>query len=308
MGNCGGSNTIALGRPSKAQYDALCSAGGVAVPQNCSTNSPCGSFFQPHGRNLSPRKNREKVREDIKDFVLSTLGAPNVKIELNSQNLDVSIDYILKIIEDYAPRDYFDYYTFATVPGKSVYKMPDDIGVVRNVFYKQQANFSFQANDLDGAIPVEYFYPGGAYASIQGGLIDPIQPIWGRAGEWMLYKQYEQMFSSMSSNIGGWEWVSDMGYIKLYPTPCNCTRVIVHYLQKCKDWREMTHAMAEGVLWHSMITLGHIRGKYTNIPGPSGGMQLDGDYMKQKGWELRDKWLQDLLDRWGDLGPGITMA
>jgi hypothetical protein len=33
--------------------------------------------------------------------------------------------------------------------------------------------------------------PGGAYyATIQGGLIDSIKPIWGRMGEWVIYKQY----------------------------------------------------------------------------------------------------------------------
>jgi hypothetical protein len=255
---------------------------------------------------MTPRKNREKVREDIRDYVLLMLGAPTVKVELDQQALDLAVDQSLKVFEDYAGREYYDYYTFRSIPGQSVYKMPDDVGLIRNVFYKEQGTFAFQAADLDGAIPLEYFYPGGAYSSIQGGLIDPVQPIWGRMGEWVLYKQYEQMFSRVSSNIGGWEWVGDMRAIKLYPTPFKSQVVIVHHLQKCKDWKEVTQAMQEGALAHAMIILGHIRGKYTNIPGPQGGQQLDGEYMKTKGWELKEKWQEELIIKFGDVLP-ITM-
>ncbi len=297
MGNCG-SQTLAIKRPSQPQFDALCSAGGVATPQNGCGDGMCSYYVE--NANISTRKNREAIRERIKDYVLLTLGAPVIKLELDEQQIDEAIEETLDIIEDFAPREFFDYYTFPTMPGKSVYKMPDDIGVIRNVFYKEQGTFAFQASDLDGAIPVEYFYPGGAYGSIAGGLLDPIQPIWGRMGEWVLYKQYEQMYSRVSSNIGGWEWVSDMGYIKLYPTPCQCTRVIVHYLQKCKDWRKVTQAMREGALAHTMIKLGHIRGRIANPPGPGGGLQLDGEYMKQKGWELKEKWEEQLITKYGD--------
>ena len=64
--------------------------------------------------------------------------------------------------------------------------------------------------------------------------------------------------------------------------------------------------MQEGALAHAMIILGHIRGKYTNIPGPQGGQQLDGEYMKTKGWELKEKWQQELIYKFGDIDP-ITM-
>lgn len=299
---------LAISRPSSQAYDSLnCGVvGGAKSGTSACSGTACNAPVAPHDRSLTPRKNREKVREDIRDYVLLMLGAPVVKIELDQQNLDLAVDQSLKIFEDYAGREYFDYYTFRSVPGKSVYKLPDDVGMVRNVFYKEQGSFAFQASDLDGAIPLEYFYPGGAYSSIQGGLIDPVQPIWGRMGEWVLYKQYEQMFSRVSSNIGGWEWVSDLGYIKLYPTPCKGQLVIVHYLQKCKDWKEVTQAMQEGALAHAMIMLGHIRGKYASPPGPGGGMQLDGEYLKTKGWELKQQWQEELLTRYGDIPP-ITM-
>lgn len=283
----------------------MCNSGASSVANSCNNSDDCRGVA-PHDRNLGKRNYRGKVREDISDFVLASLGAPVIKIELDQQQLDIIINHILQIFEDYAGREYYDYYTFRTLPGKSVYKMPDDVGVIRNVFYKEQGSFAFQASDLDGAIPIEYFYPGGAYSSIQGGLIDPIQPIWGRAGEWVLYKQYEQMYSRISSNLGGWEWVSDLGWIKLYPIPCKGQTVMVHYLQKCKDWKEVNQAMKEGALAYTMTVLGNVRGKYASPPGPGGGMQLDGDFMRTKGWELYDKWKEELIYKFGDILP-ITL-
>lgn len=305
MANCCGSNTLVIGRPSQSKYDNLCATGSKTGVAGCGT-AACNAPVAPHDRKLTPRKHREKVREDIRDYVLLMLGAPVVKVELDQQQLDLAVDQSMKVFEEYAGREYFDYYTFRSVPGKSVYKMPDDVGMVRNVFYKEQGSFAFQGTDMDGAIPLDYFYPGGSSSGTLGGLMTPNQPIWGRMGEWVLYKQYENMFSRVSSNLGGWEWVSDLGHIKLYPTPCRSQMVIVHYLQKCKDWKEVNQAMQEGALAHAMIMLGHIRGKYQQPPGPGGGMALDGEYMKTKGWELKEKWQEELIYKFGDIPP-ITM-
>ena len=234
------------------------------------------------------------------------LGAPAITIELDQQQLDLAVDQALKIFEDYAPREYFDYYVFHAIPGKSVYELPPDVGLVRNVFYKETGEFAFQATDLQGAIPIEYFYPGGSYASIQGGLIDPIQPIWGRMGEWVLYKQYEQMYSRISSNLGGWEWVGGFRHIKLYPTPFRPHKVIVHYLQKMKDWGEVTEAMQMGALAYAKIMLGRIRSRYPNIAGPNNSGGNDGQQLLQEGQEDFKQWREDLIGRWGDVLP-ITL-
>lgn len=288
-----GNNTLAINRPSRDRLASM----------------PCSSSCSAGGGRcdgVGPRPNREKVRQDIRDYILNMLGAPTLPLELDEQNIDFCIDQALKIFEDYAGREYYSYHTFRTIPGKSVYEMPPDVGLIRNVFYKEFGTFAFQASDLDGAIPIEYFYPGGSYASIQGGLIDPVQPIWGRMGEWVLYKQYEQMYSRVSSNLGGWEFVGGLRHIKLYPIPYKGQLVIVHYLQKCKDWGEVTQAMQEGALTYAKEILGRIRGRIKNPPGPNGGIQLDGDQLIQEAREDRQKWFEDLIYKFGDILP-ITL-
>lgn len=295
--SCNGSNTLAVNRPSmsgmaSSQCASACTALGHADPLNKSK--------------LGPRRNREKVREQIKDYCLHMLGAPVVKLEIDAQNLDFAVDQAMKVFEDYAGREHFQYYVFDSVPGKSVYQMPDEVGIVRNVFYREVGNYAFQASDLGGAIPVEYFYPGGSYNSIQGGLIDPIHPIWGRAGEWTLYKQYEQMYSRMSSALGGWEFLGGLNSIKLYPVPYRTQKVMVHYLQKNKDWADVTQALQEGALCFLKEILGRIRSKYQNVPGAQGSVAMDGSALIQEAREDRQKWFEDLIYKFGDL-PMITL-
>lgn len=298
MSNCCG-NTMAVGMSTGRNLDSLvcnssCSSLGHADPLNKSQ--------------LGPRRNREKVREQIRDYILNMLGAPVNEIELDEQNIDFAIDQALMIVEDYAGREYFSYYVFYATPGKSIYELPPDVGYVRQVYYREDStqNFGFQANDLNGAIPVEYFYPGGAYGSISGGLIDPIQPIWGRAGEWVLYKQYEQMYSRLSSAVGGWEFIGGQKHIKLYPIPYRSQKVIVHYLQQNKDWAKVTQAMQEGALAYAKEVLARIRGKYQNLPGPNGGIQLDWRELLQEAKEEKQKWMEDLIYKFGDILPITT--
>jgi hypothetical protein len=276
------------------------SGGGTIVGENI---PPCAPLDY---KELGPRRARSKVREQIKDYVLLMLGAPVISIELDAQQLDLCVDAALQVIENYAPAEFFSYYVFATVPGKSIYKMPPDVGYIRHVSYKQAPNFMFSASDIGGAIPIEYFYPGGAYSSVQGGMIDPLTPIWGRAGEWVLYKQYEQMYSNIASNNGGWEFISDYQHIKLYPIPFRTTTVIVQYIQKQKDWNWVQQSMQEGALAYAKIIVGRIRSKIKNPPGNSsaGGLQLDGLEILAEGLKEKTEWETNLIVKWGDvLGP-----
>lgn len=289
---CG--NILAIGMPTANQMQSKVCSGSISTGAVTDCDRP----------GIGPRPKREKLKEKLRDYIIFRLGGPTIMLELDEQVIDFSINQAMNIFEEYAPGDYFSYFTFLTSPGKSVYEMPPDIGYVKSVEYHNVPNFSFQASDLGGAIPIEYFYPGGTYASIQGGLIDPIQPIWGRAGEWMLYKGYEKLYSRMSSNLGGWEWIGGYRNIKLYPAPCRVQKVGVHFLQKCKDWEDATLALSEGSLLFAKENLGRIRSRIKNLPGPNGGVQLDGDTLLQEFREDYKQWKEDLIYKFGDPVPG----
>jgi hypothetical protein len=289
-------NTLIMGRPSYGNLNAT---------QCSSSCSDLGHADPLNAKQLSPRKNRAKVREQVREYILHMLGAPTLRLELNEQNIDFCVDQAMMIFEQYAPKDFFSYYTFTTAPGRSVYELPADIGYVRNVYYDKTGKSAiFQAADLGGVIPIEYNYIGGS--ATNGGMFNPTTPIWGKMGEWVLYKGYETMYARTSSNIGGWEWISDYGHIKLYPTPYSGRKVIVHYIQKQKDWPEVNQAMQEGALAYAKLILGRIRSKFSNPPGPNGGIQLDGQALLQEGKEELETWKRDLIYKFGDILP-ITL-
>jgi hypothetical protein len=287
------SNMLFIPRPSKEEYSAYA---------NCASCNDLGAT-DPLVK-IGPRRSRLKVREQIKEYVLTMLGAPVIQLELDEQQVYNAIDFALQIFEDYAPAEYFQYYTFYATPGQSVYELPADVGYVRNIYYKETANYAFSSSDLGGVIPLEYM-GAGAYGSIAGG-INPQQPVWGKMGEWVLYKQYEDMYNRISGQQGGWEWLGGYNHVKLYPTPYRSFPVIVRYLQRRPDFAMVTQAMQEGALAFAKIILGRIRSKIQNPPGPNGGIQLDGQQILQEGLEEKKEWEEKLLNKWGDLlGPSM---
>jgi len=285
-------NMLYIPRPTQEQYNCLaCTNSGDLGPTD-----PLVKIGQ--------RKNRAKVREQIREYVLTMLGAPVITIELDEQQISNSIDFALQIIEDYAPMEYFQYYTFNSTPGQSVYEMPNDVGYIRTVSYRETAQYAFSASDLGGVIPLEYM-GAGAYGSVAGG-INPQTPVWGKMNEWVLYKQYEDTYNRISGQQGGWEWLGGYNHIKVYPTPFRSYPVLVRYLQKRPDFKQVTQAMQEGALAFSKIILGRIRSKISNPPGPNGGVQLDGQQILQEGLEEKKEWEERLLSRFGDvLGPSM---
>lgn len=283
-------NILYIPRPTRDEYSQLCG-------QNCSNLGPTDPLAK-----IGPRRQRQKVREQIKEYVLTMLGAPVLPLELDDQQVENAIDFALQIFEDYAPAEYFQYYTFYTTPGQSVYNLPPDVGFIRDISYKETANYAFSSSDLGGVIPLEYM-GAGAYGSIAGG-INPQQPVWGKMSEWVMYKQYEDMYNRVSGQQGGWEWLAGYNTIKLYPVPYRTYPVAIRYLQKRPDFAMVTQAMQEGALAFAKIILGRIRSKIQNPPGPNGGVQLDGQQILQEGIEEKKQWQEDLIFRYGDvLGP-----
>lgn len=284
-------NSLFVSRPTKDQFDQL------SCGQSCSDLGPTDPLDA-----IGPRRNRVKVREQIKTYVLTMLGAPVIELELDDQQLENCIDFALQIFEDYAPMEYFQYYSFYTIPGQSVYKMPPDIGFIRSISYKESANYAMSATDLGGVVPLEYM-SGGAYGSFAGG-VNPQQPLWGKMSDWVLYKQYEDMYNRISSQQGGWEFLGGFGNVKLFPIPYRSYTVVVRYLQKQPDFRQVTQAMQEGALAFAKIVLGRIRSRISNPPGPNGGIQLDGQAILAEGLQEKKDWEERLLVRFGDiLGP-----
>ena len=270
------------------------------LPQH---ESPARSYIDEDC--MSPRYNREKIRGEIADYIILMLGGPVIDLELDQQQLSLGVDEALRMFEEWAPQSYFEYYTFDTQPGVASYEMPCDVGLIRQVYYTAQSCDA--ASQLGGSMPLGWIGDTGYGA---GGLAwgawgyNRWQPYWGFAGEWVLFKQYEDMFERTSGRNGAWEFVESDHKIKLYPTPQVAGgQATVHYLQRQKDWSEVHQFMNEYGLALCKIMLGRIRGKYSQIVSPGQGITLDAQQLLQEGREEKLQLEKDLIYKWQEPIP-----
>lgn len=256
-----------------------------------------GRRYQNESR-LSPRPKREALREQMADYVLLNLGAPTIEIELDSQQLSLCVDEALRMFEEYAPASHYQYFYFLTESGKSVYTMPPDVGLIRQVYWKTGGapcdNMQLWVGGA-AALPHIDTYGITDYGQFTG-YMSP-GPIYGRMGEWVQLQQYHETFRRLSSNNGGWEWAPENKII-LYPNPQGSEWVIVHYLQRMKEWSEVITWMQDYALAQAKEILGRIRSKYATLPGPAGGVSLDGPSLIAEAREDKEKLRQELLDKY----------
>jgi hypothetical protein len=252
--------------------------------------------------NIPLRPQRERVRNEIAEYVILMLGGPVVDLELDQQQISMAVNEALKIFEEWAPSEYFQYYTFETQSGISTYCMPCDIGIIRQVHYVPKSCDG--ASELGGSMPLGWIGDTGYGA---GGLsygswgYNRHQPYWGYQGEWVAFKIYEEMFERTSSRNPGWEFVEDRHHIKIYPAPQgDGGTVTVSYVQKKKNWPEVHQFMQEYALALCKIMLGRIRSKYNSIVSPGGGVTLDGQNLLTEGVQEKKDLERDLIFKWND--------
>ncbi len=254
---------------------------------------------------ISARPGREAIREQISDYIILMLGGPVVDLELDQQQITLAVDEGLIMFEEWAPSSYFEYFTFETVAGVSVYDMPPDIGMIKQVHYASPSCDA--ASQLGGAQPLGWIGDTGYGA---GGLAwgawgyNRHQPYWGYGGEWVMFKQYEETFERLSGRNGGWEFFSSDHKIKVYPTPMfSGGTITVHYLQKNKDWDKVHQFMNEYSLALAKIMLGRIRSKYSQIVSPGQGVTLDGQMLLEEGKTEKMQLEKDLVYKWAEPIP-----
>lgn len=294
--------------PSPVDTTSACND-GTPVFENEESNPNLLPEDETPGRqydcNVGPRFHREKIRSQIADYCIMMLGGPVIEIELDKQQISLAVNEGLKLLEEWAPSQFFKWYTFRTVAHQSVYEMPCQIGYIRSIEYMSPTCDG--ATELGGAMPLGWVGDTGYGA---GGLswgawgYNRNQPYWGYAGEWAVFKSYENMFERVSSRNGGWEFYEDLHKIKIYPTPYgNGGTVSVHYMEKKTDFKEATQFMQEYALALCKVMLGRIRGKYSSIVSAGDGVSLDAAQLLQEGNEEKKQLERDLVYKFADPVP-----
>lgn len=115
--------------------------------------------------------------------------------------------------------------------------------------------------------------------------------------DYHLLQSYRRFSQRILGNEGHWEVLGN-NKIRLYPTPKGSFPVVCLYIPFIDTWRTPANKLLamDMLLAETMIMLGNARGKFSGIPSPDGGsLSFDGTDLRQKGYELRDKIMQDAM-------------
>lgn len=213
-----------------------------------------------------------RPRTQWKNWIMMSLGAPVVKVELTESQVDSSIDSAIKIFSAWAPWEHIG--GFTTIPGEAEYDLSKIIPgfiEVRDVLYSpSQAEAILQGFFSDFNFDNRHFF---WYHSTYATMAD-----------YSILNAYNEMYLRTIGNEG--QWTTYGNKLVLSPTPDKSIKVAIRFTAFPEDndvrrdeWIRQ-YALAE-----CKIILGRIRSKYSSLPGPRGDLSMDGDSLVSEGRE-----------------------
>lgn len=219
--------------------------------------------------------------EPMKKYALSKLGHPVVEVEVTEDQWETVLKTTGNFIAHYFSKEQM-FGVFWTQPLENTYDMP------QNAVWVQDVAWDPAITKIDEIFGAESFlFNIGNITGIQNILTD-----------FHLLQQYRRFSQRILSNEGHWESLGD-NKIRLYPTPKGSFPVVVLYIPAITTWRTPANRQIamDMLLAETMIMLGSARSKFSNIPSPDGGsLALDGDSLREKGFELKKEMIQEAIN------------
>lgn len=208
-----------------------------------------------------------EFEEQIKDYVLASLGHPVIRVELTPFQLKVAIDEAISQLSHHAPLWSRQFAVFKATVGENVYELPR--WMIHNLSYvvykKTLLSITSQAGTLEFDFFLKYFQDNHLFGDLS-------------IGEFFLLQQNLEQLRKILSQEGSWE-VIDNNHIQIHPVPVTDDMdVILEYRAINADSIHPAYLnwIQRYALAKSKETLGQIRGKYKTLPGPGGGAQMNG--------------------------------
>jgi len=224
--------------------------------------------------------------QQIKDYVLASLGHPVVGVELNDHQLKICIDEAVTELDYHAPQLTRQFVAFHTNSGYNLYKIPQYI--LRNLVYvtfkKTLLSIQSQAGTLEFDFFIKYFQDNYLFDGLS-------------IGDYYLLQSTLETTRRILGQDGGWDVINGQ-YLQLYPKPSVDDVAILEYralnsstmTPKMRNWiQKYTTACATQLL-------GQVRGKFKVVPGPGGGTQLNGDSLIQQAIESKKSLKEELIN------------
>jgi len=219
--------------------------------------------------------------EQLKKAVLSSLGYPNINVELSEDQFETVFRIVGDFIHAYFPREQ-RLGVFMTKPLQNTYPLPSDAYWVQEV----QWDPAFTTIENIFGFYSQIFSPG-----FYNGAIQVLTDIF-------LLESYRKFAKRILSAEGHWEVIGEVDgdatrqRIRLYPTPKGVYPVVVLYYPTINHFRSPRAKMLtyEYMLGESKRMVGMTRRKIANMPTPDGStIAWDGDALVQEGQKVVDE-------------------
>ena len=239
--------------------------------------------------NLNKTKESDAVEfseteEQIKSYILASLGHPVVRVELNDHQLKLCIDEAVTELDYHSPSITKQIVAFKTSANYNLYEIPQYI--IRNLTYvtfkKTLLSIQSQAGTLEFDFFIKYFQDNYLFDSFS-------------IGDYYLLQSTLETTRRVLGQDGGWD-VLDGRYLQLYPMPAVNDVCILEY--RGLNPETMTPKMRNWIQRYSTACakeiLGQVRGKFAVVPGPGGGTQLNGQALMQQAMQEKQALREEL--------------
>jgi hypothetical protein len=233
-------------------------------------------------------------RANVKTILKHQLGFPVVCVELTEAHFDIAINNALQEIRRRSDSAYYRQYFFLqTMPNQDVYYLNDattGVNAVVDVLKIHRMNVlgltNFGPDNIYAQQFLNQFYsPGVGFDLVAVHLMHALSEV------------QSQIFAG---DIG-FNWRESTRELRTYRRSARYEKVLIECSCERPEqellvdrWtQQWIQQWAEAEL---MIMLAHIRGKFSTLPGPGGGLSLNADMLLTEGTRLQDDCLRQMKD------------
>lgn len=235
---------------------------------------------------LSDTLELTEFETQIKDYVLGMLGHPTVRVELTDFQLKVIIDEAISQLNYHAPWWLLNMAAFQPTAGENHYVLPSHIAhnLTYAVYKKTLLSIPSQAGTLEFDFFLKYFQDNFLFSDFE-------------IADYYLLQTHLETMRKVLSQDGSWDIING-NILQIYPTPVTNQQTVLLMFRSIdtatihpyyKNFlQRYALAAAKGVL-------GQVRGKYSTLPSPGGGAQLNGDALIQQSQQEKEALKEELL-------------
>ena len=231
-------------------------------------------------------------REELINYTRLRLGEGMVDVELDREHYDMAIDNALSMYRRLSSGAVQKSYIFLEAQADTnKYTLPDEVMVVTRL-WRKQAGLSGGLIDNGGIIfdPVYGVYPPGSSGG-GGGVLSMINAIamYQETAQFVLAAEYDWLWDRVHKQLT---------ILRRITADEEVLVAVENFIPEATLFRDVYSAdwLANWTLAACKVTLGTARAKYTTgLPGPGGAIQLDGEAMKQEGYDEMEKLKQGIF-------------